>query len=484
VFAGGKEMTKYLVPLLAASALLFASSGVVASESDKLIEKLIEKQILTQQEADAIKAEAAAEKEANKAKLVGQEFGYEPTAPLPVDEGVGTYVRRLGVETADGSERFRIRGRVQLDAGFQDFSDELVEVARENELADYGVIFRRLRLGALGLMRERFEWQIELDFAENAVEIDNTYMGYLMDHGGIFKLGLFKEPFTLEYDTSSRYITFIERSAAVDAYKVSKEPGMMYQTLKPNYHISLGVFGSGVEFERNITEGFSVAGRGTFAPYLNGDDFVHLGASVNFRRNAKDQAGDFYLPVRLRTREGARVIDARLVGRDDLQGVSDFTRYGLEFAAGRGSWWVQSEYIKVDLNLDPTRVAPDETFNVDASSITQDGWYFYTGYYLTGETKQYRAFGGDFANLRPNNNFNPGQGTWGAFEVAFGYSVADSLEHTRVGRGQKQDRYVLGLNWFLTPEAMFKFNVIYLEGERADLEGDGWMYAARAQYFF
>jgi len=477
-------MARSLVGFLAASALFFASADAVASESEKLIELLIEKKILTREEADAIKAEAAAEREAGRVKLVGQELGYEPTAPLPVDEGARIHVRRFGAETADGSERFRIRGRVQLDAGVQDFSDELVQVARENDLADYGVIFRRLRLGALGVMRERFEWQLEVDFSENAVEVDNTYMGYLMDHGGIVKVGKFKEPFTLEYDTSSRYTTFMERSAAVDAFKVDKEPGLMYQTIKPNYHLAFGVFGSGILFERNITEGYSFAGRGTFAPYQEGDDFIHLGASVNYRQNAKDEAGDFYRPVRLRTREGTRTIDARLVGRDDLQGVSDFTRYGVEFAAGKGSWWMQGEYITVDLNLDPTRVAPGETLNIGETSITQDGWYLHTGYYLTGETRQYRATGGDFGNLVPNANFNPSEGTWGAFEVAFGYSLADGLEHTRVGRGQRQDRYTLGLNWFLTPEAMFKFNVIYLEGERANITGDGWMYGMRAQYAF
>jgi phosphate-selective porin OprO and OprP len=473
-------MGKRLSSLLIAAALAFGAGAAGASETDRLLEILIEKRILTQEEAEAIKAESQVERK----PLIGQDLGYEPTAPLPVDEGARISVRRFGVETADGTERFRVRGRVQLDAGFADLGKDMELVARESTLADYGVIFRRIRLGALGLMREKFEWQLELDFAENAVELDNTYMGYLMEHGGIFKLGLFKEPFTLEYDTSSRYITFIERSAAVDAYKVNKEPGMMYQTLKPNYHISVGMFGSGILFERNVEEGYSFAGRGTFAPYLQGTDFVHLGAAVNYRKNRENVAEKYYEPLRLRTREGMRVIDARLVGRDDLQGVEDFTRYGLEFAAGKGSWWVQSEYIRVDLDLDPTRVMPGETFNVDKSSITQDGWYFYTGYYLTGETKPYRAVGGDFGNLRPNANFNPSQGNWGAFELAFGYSVADSLEHTRVGRGQKQDRYVLGLNWFLTPEAMLKFNVIYLEGERDIYDGDGWVYGARAQYFF
>jgi len=478
---------RYFFLALAAAALL-ASTGAAASETDRLLEILIQKQVLSPEEAEAIRSEAAkdeaVEEEAASAKPGAAPAAYEPTAPMPVDEDATIYVRRFGVQTADGSERFRMRGRVQLDFAMQDFSDELVDVAREDPLPDYGLIFRRIRLGALGVMREKFEWQIEVDFAENAVELENTYMGYLLDHGGILKAGNMKEPFGLEYDTSSRYITFMERSATVDAYGVGKQPGIMYQALQPTYHVAVGIFGNGIEFNRDVEEGYSLAGRATFAPYLSGTDFVHLGAAINYRKNALNTAEDFYEAVRLRAREGTRAIDARLVGRDDLEGVEDFTRYGLEFAAGFGSWWFQSEYMKVDLNLDPTRVNPEETFNVDADSISQDGYYVYVGYYLTGEYKPYRAFGGDFGNLRPNANFNPSEGTYGAFEIAFGYSVADSLEHTRVGRGQKQERSVLGLNWYLTPEVMFKFNVIYLEGERDDLEGDGWVYGMRGQYFF
>jgi phosphate-selective porin OprO and OprP len=119
-------MAKYMKFGLLAAAMLAVSSGAVASETDRLMELLIEKQILTQEEAEAIRSEAKVERK----PLVGQEFGYEPTAPLPVDEGAEVFVRRLGVETADGSERFRIRGRVQLDAGFADLED-LEEVARE-----------------------------------------------------------------------------------------------------------------------------------------------------------------------------------------------------------------------------------------------------------------------------------------------------------------------------------------------------------------
>jgi phosphate-selective porin OprO and OprP len=470
-------MARYLKPLLAASALALASTGAVASETDRLMELLIEKQILTQQEAEAIRSEAAAEKK----ELIGQEFGYEPTAKLPVDEGARTFVRRFGVETADGSERFRIRGRVQLDAAIADWGDDIPTVARQShDFPDYGVILRRVRLGALGIMREKFEWQLEADFSENEVDLANVYMAYLMDHGARLAFGYFKEPFGMEYATSSRYITFIERSLAADAYKVNREPGIMYETIKPNWYMGVGLFGRGIDYNREVEEGWALSWRGSFAPYLQGNDFVHLGAGINYRENALDKGLDEYLPVRLRAREGVRAIDARLIGRDDIEGVENFTRYNLEFAAGRGPWWTQAEYYRVELDLDAER----GDVRTDATSLTLDGWHLYTGYFLTGESKPYRAFSGDFGQLRPNANFSPANGTWGAFELALGYSTADSREHSRPPRGQKGERWVLGLNWYLTPEVLTRFNVIYHDGEGNDAEDDAWIYAARFQYIF
>ena len=471
-------MSKYVKFGLLAAAMLAVSSGAVASETDRLMELLIEKQILTQQEAEAIRSEAKVERK----PLIGQEFGYEPTAPLAVDDGAGVYVRRFGVETEDGSERFRLRGRVQFDTAIADFGDDIPFVARQaHEFPRSGMIFRRLRLGALGIMREKFEWQLEMEFSENEVDLANAYMAYLMDHGGRLAVGYFKEPFGMEYATSSRYITFMERSLPADAYKVNREPGVMYETIKPNWYMGVGFFGSGIDYDREVEEGYALNWRGSYAPYLSGKDFVHIGAGINWRKNDVNKAdSDNYLPVRLRAREGTRVIDARLIGRDDIEGVEDFTRTNLEFAAGRGSWWTQAEYYRVDLNLNPER----GDVRVDDSSLTLDGWYLYTGYFLTGESKPYRAFSGDYGQLRPNANFSPSQGTWGAFELALGYSKADSEEHSRPGRGQKGERWVLGLNWYLTPEVLTRFNVIYLDHERDGVSDDGWVYAARFQYIF
>ena len=465
--------------LVLAMSMALASSVAVASETDRLMELLVEKGILTTEEAAMIRAEATAEKEESRAKLVGSELGYEPTAPIR-DDNVRVQVPRFAAESADGADRFRMRGRVQLDAAYADFGDDIRNVARQNnDFPEYGVIFRRIRLGALGIMRENWEWQIEVDFSENEVDIANVYIAYLMDHGRL-ALGHFKEPFGMEYATSSRYITFMERSAPADAYKVNREPGLMYETLQPNWYLGAGIFGGGIEYDRVVEEGWAVSLRSSFAPYLEGNDFVHVGGGINRRVNAIDKGSDEYESVRLRAREGTRAIDARLVGRDDIEGVKNFTRTNLELAAGFGSWWAQSEYYRVNLNLDPSR----GDVRVDDGSLTLDGWYFHTGYFLTGESKNYRAFSGDFGQQRPNNNFSPKNGTWGAFELAFGYGVADSLEHSRPGRGQKLERYTAGLNWYFTPEVLMKLNVIYLEGERDVFADDGWVYGMRFQYIF
>lgn len=473
-------MMKKLNKLAIAVAIGLSSSIALASETDRLMELLVDKGILTTEEAQAIREEARADKEAERVPLAGQEFGYEPTAPLSIDEGAGIHVRRFGVETYDGSERFRMRGRAMLDAAYADWSDDMADYARQgHDFPDYGVILRRVRLGALGLMRENWEWQVEVDFRDNDVRLANTYMAYLSDHGRL-AVGYFKEPFGMEYATSSRYISFIERAVPAAAYKVNREPGVAFETIKPNWYWTLGVFGHGVERDREVEEGYALNTRGSFAPVLTDHSYVHVGAGINYRKNAFNMDDQEYESVRLRAREGSRAIDARLIGRNDIEGVSDFTRMNLEFAAGFNSWHFQSEYYRVNLNLDPEK----GDVRVDDDSLTLDGWYAQTGYFLTGERRNYRAFSGDFGQQVPNGNFSPAEGTWGAFEVLFRYGVGDSREHSRPGRGQKLERYTAGMNWYLTPEAMLKFNVIYTEGERDDIEADAWIYALRAQFFF
>jgi|GEM_PF-372192 len=448
-------------------------------EIDRLLDLLVERGVITAEEVAALRAAV----QDDIRPLPGQALGYEPTLPIR-DDRVRVQVLPLGIETWDGQSRFRIRGRIQADFARQFWGDEVQNVARQSHpFPEYGLILRRVRLGAAGISRGNWEWQLEADFAENEVDLANVYLARLFDHGRL-AAGYFKEPFGMEYATSSRYITFMERSAASDAYKVNREPGIMYETLFPQAYLGFGLFGNGIDYDREVREGWALNARGSFAPYLVGTDYVHLGAGINRRHNGYDLDSEEWLDVRLRTREGTRAIDARLIGRDDLVGVETFTRMNTEFAAGFGPWWVQGEYLRVNINLD-TEAVQDALGNnaTDASSLRQHGWYAQTGFFLTGESRNYRAFSGDFGPQFPFRNLGE-EGGIGALELALRYSQANSLEHTRPGRGQKLDHYTLGLNWYMSPEIVLKANLMYLEGERDTFQDGGWLFGMRVQYVF
>jgi phosphate-selective porin OprO and OprP len=214
---------------------------------------------------------------------------YEPVVDVP-DRDVRTRVNRFRVETEDGRHRFGIRGRLMTDFAYVDDNYRTTddERADRGDLAKYGTIIRRARLGALGIMFDNWEWQLEVDFRDDEIRFANAYMAYLFDSGRL-AVGHFKEPFSLESSTSSRRISFIERAAPVDAYRPDRQIGIMYETLIPNWYAAAGLFGGdGVARNRDVTEGYAVAGRVSFAPYMDRRNRVwsHLGASANYRVNA------------------------------------------------------------------------------------------------------------------------------------------------------------------------------------------------------
>lgn len=463
---------------------------------------------------------------------------YDPTTVVPeVEHRVRAH--KPVIQSADGRHRFGIRGRVMFDAQYNNF-DDLDTVNRaefgDEELAKYGTTFRRLRLGALGVMYDNWEWQAEFDFRDEEIRYGNIYMAYLMDRGRL-AFGYFKEPWGLESHTSSRRISFMERAAAVDALRPnpSRAPGIMYETLVPGYYVGAGVFGGdGVSRNRDITEGYGTALRASFAPFedAQAETYSHLGASLNWRRNGYGRGDDCtidgesvkcYEPVRKRTRTGARAAEGRFVGRNDIEGVNYFTSVALEAAYGTGPFSIQGEYIVNEYNR-PSNLKAEQfsgEFNeaeIDnlewldhyEESFTQDGWYVEGTYYLTGEHRNYRSFSGDFGPARVNNPWSAGG--WGAWQVGLRYSTVDGttdqfavdadgdlvvgddwMDGDEYGGGQELDQWTIGVNWWPERDIVFKFNAIYNDASyQTAVENDddepevrettGWVYALRAQY--
>ncbi|MFM8340635.1 MAG: OprO/OprP family phosphate-selective porin, partial [Methylomonas sp.] len=130
-------------------------------------------------------------------------------------------------ESKDGNFEMSLNGRMQVDSqmNVQDASPSVANgnsLSSQQQLAD-GVNIRRARLGVEGTYYKDYEYKFEYDFSRGgnsgvAAGITDAYINWKgYDPLGV-KVGSFKEPFSLEEATSNRWITFIERNMAVNAF--------------------------------------------------------------------------------------------------------------------------------------------------------------------------------------------------------------------------------------------------------------------------
>ena len=96
-----------------------------------------------------------------------------------------------------------------------------------------GVEFRRARLYMSGTIYKNVFFKAQYDFADGDARFKDVYVGVKkIPIIGHIKIGNFKEPFSLEELTSSKYITFMERSVATSAFAPSRHHGVMaYNTV-------------------------------------------------------------------------------------------------------------------------------------------------------------------------------------------------------------------------------------------------------------
>ena len=89
------------------------------------------------------------------------------------------------------------------------------------------------------------------------------------------------------------------------------------------------------------------------------------------------------------------------------------------------------------------------------------GTYAQLSYFLTGEHRNYNLGSGAFARVKPNANFNPLKGDWGAFQIGVRYSYIDLNDE--FVRGGKMWDITAGINWHLFPNTRVSLNYVHSE---------------------
>jgi phosphate-selective porin OprO/OprP len=336
------------------------------------------------------------------------------------------------LEDKEAGWSFKPRGRIQYDAGHVDNPDNAV-VTRN---LGFNTRARRIRLGAEGTIPGGFGYKAEMDFAGSSVGFGDVILTYAPANKPFsFAIGNHETMNGLEQITSSRFISFLERSSFNDAFNNTRRIGLSagYANKANTFRVNGGLFAAHSIDNTFDNDGWIGAARAVYAP-LMGSNQLHFGLNFQHREfqsnangsptsgNGQPSNGQL---ARYRARPYSQLTDVRFVdtrGNDnrDFAAKSD-NILGVEAAGIFKSLHVSGEaqFTKVNAYEAGDTTSGLDQFSGNASVLVASGnpgfWggYLEAGYFFTGETRGYKN--GTFDRTKVLNPFS--KGGWGAIQL-------------------------------------------------------------------
>lgn len=377
--------------------------------------------------------------------------------------GVAVQSDRLDVEAQDGILVFSspqsgykiwLDNRIQADGavyfGAPDYADPIGN----------GTSIRRARFAVKAQVDENWYGEFDMDLANGLVELKDAIVRYTGVPNLDLQVGNFKEFFSIQRNTTSRYLQFIERPMVCSALAPSRHLGFNAKYAKDWIWASAGVFAqkiAGIEewdltadnnkdFGRN--SGYSATGKLVFRPLYKMDNAsLHLGAAVSYR--TPKVTDDAYGCYRASARNSTNINRKKYLDTNNLPGFNHNLLYTFELA---GHW--------NGLRYEAAYMATDVYFNADAvDNATKHfgGWYVQAGYLLFGGKQRYDANGGKYTKVERGRK-------WGDVELCGRYEFCDLNSGTVYGGAAQA--YTLGLNWWINNNVRMQLNYQFNDNDR------------------
>jgi len=475
-------------------ALMFGfGANAMADSTDDILNALIAKGVLTEEEGALLLKGREGEKAGNAKKV-------------KVTDKNGSFT----MESGDGKNTMALTGRMHFDMRSVDTNAGTVTEAHlaDRDAASLGDNFelRRARIGVKGKMFQHYDYEVIANaVGSNTNIIDVAYVNAGMFEKAQLKLGIYKQPFNLEeYGTSSNNIDFMERSY-VNQIAPAKKPGVMIHGVLPK-----GFTYAGSVYQQNAfgeldaeTTGKGFAGRVTanvadFAGWDTKESVVHLGLAgfdTEFGISATPSSSGYTVTgtysVVLTT--NASVVSFRSAGRglanayraqiggslvapgnaaSTTSSTVNHSAYGLELALARGPFKVQGEYSNLD--FDSSTAGTTNTIKGNAETYYVEALYMLTGESYAGWYKN-----GAWGGIKPKSDFDieTGKGI-GAWEIGLRFDRFEVSDLTKTGTSRVQgtvasnngggaETYTAGVKWQLTPNMRVLANYAHTKFDTA-----------------
>ena len=440
---------KKLAVAVSGVVLLMAGQFALADSTTDIVDALVGKGVLTEEEGKLItKGHTSAKDKAGKI----------------VDKNGA-----LSLSSSNGDSTIAVNGRIQLDS--RHFSDRNLR----NDATPDGLDVRRAYLGVNGKIAKYYDYKVVANFAnsdnpsgngstDKSFQLDEAYFGINFWKEASFRFGQQKMPFSLEEQTSSRFTDFQERSM-LNKYVPAKEIGAQIHGTFSNgifYGAAIST-GEGLsKIEGNTADGSDVIGRigiNLAEAMGNKDNVYHFAIAGSSGKQGNSSMSAAYNPED----KGASFLSSTTLAAN---GARD--RLGLEGAIAIGPVKVQAEYIENKYNNLRTAISGGKAVGEDADV---DGYYVSASWLITGEKYADAYKTGKFDRINPKKDFNPedlskGMGAW---EIGARYSDVDASGFgiTSGSAFTKANAYTVGLKWIPSPYVRVLLNYVDTEGQQA-----------------
>jgi phosphate-selective porin OprO/OprP len=349
---------------------------------------------------------------------------------------------------------FKVRGRILLDAVFQDVDKD---GGTSGDFDTSNVRGRQVFIGVEGKLNNYIAYKAEGGFVNGGtsswddvvLEVKPTETTSLL-FGNVKVAGL-------ENLTSTRFITFMDRGPygdfGVDSYLVSAVA--KYQGF--NYSATLAVQGNSINTAdvanagADSKERFGVTARGHWAPVNTDTDKLHVALSYRYRNRGDEALFNYTGRTTTAYSAGTTFYQTGGIGNRDKT-------IAVEGAWVHGPFSLQGEYSSIDVTRAGT-AGSDPTVKVG---------YAFASFWPTGETRNYNQVTGEFGRPKILNPITAGG--WGGLELAVRYDftdLKDAYDTLKVKPATSQageyTGWTLGANDYLTSYVRFQAN--YTDGK-------------------
>lgn len=363
--------------------------------------------------------------------------------------------RGFTLASADAANSLRIRGLIQGDSRWFLNSD-----LNNND----AFILRRARLSSEGVFNKIYSWQLVSEFGGGAgngtLNVIDANVNIAFKPQFQVRVGRFREPVGLEQLQSDAVANFTERSV-VSQFAPNRDLGALINgdVLNGTVNYGVGIFNGVADGQNNTNNGENnnkkdFAARLFAQPFKNDKDSVLQGLGLGIGGNLGNQngtAGGLTPGYRSDGQQTWFAYRATTVAKGKTY------RYSPQGYFYRGPFGVLGEYI----------VSSVEARNgATLRTVNNKAWQLSSNYVLTGENAGYTG-------VQPKTNFDPANGTWGAFEIVARVANADIDDDVFTGGANslaapataatEATSYGIGVNWYPAKAVRFSLNYFHTE---------------------